>query len=810
MTALHRMVFRDLASLRGQALAISLVVACGVASFVSMRSTYRSLLLSQSAYYAEYRFADVFAQLKRAPERVAARIQAVSGVAAVETRVVQEVTLDVPGLAEPAVGRLVSIPEHPGAMLNGLFLRQGRYPEFGRSEEVLISEAFAEANGLKAGGHVDAILNGKWKRLRIVGIALSPEYIYAVRGGSILPDNRRFGILWMNRRAIAPAFDMDGAFNDVALVLARGAVEADVIAELDRLLEPYGCLGAYGRAEQVSHTFISDEIKQNRVSSNIVPAVFLVLAVFLLQVSLTRLIGMHRARIALLKAFGYSDLSVGMHYAWLALLMVAGGVAFGVLLGLWVGSAVTALYQQFYRFPVLRYESGAGLLLFAIVLPAVAAVIGAIEAVRRALALPPAEAMKPEPPAAFHQGLMDRLGLQRLLSFPARMIARNIVRRPRRALLSIVAISCGTALLMVGWFFYDSFRYVMDLQFQTIEREDLTVAFHNPRAEPALYALEHLPGVIRAEPFRNVPVRLRYGYRSRRLAILGIEPGSTLRRLLTRESAPDDGSLISRLAWLRAASLGDRLLPVELPADGLVLSEKLAEILGASPGDELTVDVLEGARPVRTVVLSGVVDEPLGLGAYMNLDALNRLMREGTAISGAELLADPERLPQLYTVLKRTPLVSGVSIREAAIKSFEDILAQSFKISTNVLIVFACVIAVATIYNGATIALSERANELASLRVLGFTHGEIRGILLGEQVALTFAAIPLGLVLGYVTCAILSGLLETDLYRLPLVLARPTYAWSVLVIAGATVLSALLVNRRLRRLDLLAVLKGRE
>lgn len=791
MTSLNRMLLRNLTHMLGQAIAISLVVACGVASYVLQRSLYHSLHLAQADYYDSYRFADLFAHLKRAPDDMRQRIASLEGVAAVQTRIVEEVVLDVPGLAEPASGRLVSIPaQHADRrvpMLNDLYLRSGRFPSPDRDDEVLSSEAFAEAHGFHAGDRIAAVLNGRWKQLRIVGIALSPEYIYAVQPGALVPDNRLFGILWMNQPALAAAFDMDGAFNDVALRLQRGASEPQVMDRLDRLIAPYGGLGSYGREEQISHRFISDEIQQNRVSSNASPAIFLVIAALLLQISLTRLVGIHRAQIALLKSLGYSNFSVGLHYLKLAALLVAGGVLLGTAVGLYGGPPFTRMYQEFYRFPWLEFQTTGGVLAGALLITLAAAAAGALNAVRRAVSLPPAEAMKPAPPASYRPGLIEWLGLRRFLSLTGRMIWRNLTRHPLRAAMSVFAISCATAVLVIGWFFYDSFDAMFRRQFDTLQREDLAIVLNAPRDPGARQALSRLPGVIRLETYREVPVRLRHEFRSRRAAIMGLPPLAQLRRLVDIDQRP-----------------------VKLPEDGLVLSRKLAEKLGAAPGDTITVEVLEGARPVREVRLAALVDEPLGLNAYMTLAALNRFLREGDTFTGAQAQVDGLHLASLYQTLKQTPLVRGVTVRATAMRTLRDLLERSFELTTDILIVFACIIAVGAIYNGSRIALSERSTELASLRVLGFRRGEIRGILLGEQALITAAGVPCGWLLGYFTCALLARLLETDLYRLPFVLSPATYARSGLVVLAAAAVSALLVSRRLRRLDLLAVLKARE
>jgi putative ABC transport system permease protein len=778
---------RDLWHLRGQLGAIALVVACGVAVVVTTRSAYESLALSQSTYYASYRFADVFANLERAPDALGARIAAIPGVAAVQTRIVAQVTLDVPRLAEPAIGRLIGVPERRVPILNDLHLRRGRWLEPGRRDEVLVSEAFAEANGLAPGDTIGAVLHGRWQRLRIVGVALSPEFIYEIQAASLFPDNRRFGVLWMSRDALGPPFEMEGAFNDVALSLAVAASEPEVIARLDHLLDPWGGLGAYGREDHVSHRFISDEIAQNRVFGTIVPAIFLGVAAFLMNVVLSRLVATQREQIAVLKAFGYRDRAIAGHYLGFALAAVAVGAALGVLLGLWFGARIHEMYVMFYRFPVLKFAPGPTVIGAAIGVSALAAVAGALGAVRRVLALAPAEAMRPEPPARFGAGWLERSRLGPRLPAAARMIWRNLARHPVRAGLSVLGTALAVAILLVGRFFVDAIETMNDVQFRAVQREDLTVLFHEPLRSDARHAVATLPGVLQAEPFRVAPVRLRFEHAERRVPLFGLAEGHELRRVIGADGTPHP-----------------------LAPDGVILTGKLAAILGVEPGDRVTVEVLEGERAVRELRVAGLVDELLGLNAYLEASALHRLLREQSTWSGALLRVDARHLPELNAVLKRMPAVAGATSRAAMLKSFEETLARSFAIFTSVLIGFASVIACAVVYNAARIALSERGRELASLRVLGFTRGEVATLLLGEQALLTLVAIPLGFAIGRAFCAALSAAYQWELFRLPLVITNQSYVFAVAVVIAAAAASTEIVRYRLDRLDLVAVLKTRE
>ena len=788
MTKLNQKVFRELAGMRGQIIAITLVVACGIMAYVSMRLTYISLMRSQETYYAQYRFADVFANLKRAPASVADRIARIPGVSTVYTRIVVDVNLDVPGLPEPATGRLISIPEYGRPPLNDLSIRAGRYPEAGKPEEVISSEAFAEANGLTLDDRIGAVINGRRKELRVVGIGLSPEYVYEVRGsGSIFPDNRRFGVIWMAREALAAAFDMEGGFNDLSVALTPEAREPEVIDRMDLVLEPYGSAGAYGRDSQISHRFLTDEITGLNVSSTVSPAIFLGVAALLLHIVFSRMVRAQRNQIAILKAFGYDNASIGWHYLKFALLAVSGGTVLGIVTGVWLGKPFAALYQAYYRFPELTYGPNVETIAYAAAISVSAAVLGTLHALKSAVSMAPAEAMRPDSPVNFKPLGLERLGLLRMLPPVWRMIFRNIERRPFRTLLSIWGIAMSVAILVIGRFTFDSIDYMIDYQFRTVQRDDATVVFAGPLPSRARFDVVHLPGVIRSEPYRAVPVRLRSGHRMEQTAITGLARGGELRQLVDRDG---------------------RVLP--LPTGGLVLTKTLADMLEVGSGDILDVEVLEGSRRTGRIPVSLLVDELIGVSAYMDSRALNRFMGEGSTISGAFLSVDPQRAEELYQTLKETPAVAGVAVREAVIKGFEDTIAESTNFSTLTLIIFACIIACGMVYNGARIALSERSREMASLRVLGFTEGEISVVLLGEQAIITLLAIPIGFLIGWTLCYLIVDAFAQELFRMPLVITGKTYAFSFLVVAGASVASSYLVHRKLRNLDMTAVLKNQE
>ncbi len=752
-----------------------------------MYSTYYSLVEAQGRYYERYRLADVFAQLKRAPQSLAAEIARIPGVRHVDTRVVQFVQLDVPGLAEPATARLVSIPAQAGNALDDLHLMQGRYIDPAASDEVIASETFARANGLRPGDRVSAVLNGRWQTLRVVGTALSPEYVYEVAPGTIFPDNRRYGVLWMRREPLAAAFNLTGAFDDVALALAPGASEADVIARLDRMLRPYGGLAAYGRSEQTSARFLNDEIAEIRVMASVIPALFLGVAGFLLYVVLSRVVTLQRAEIGLLKAFGYTDASVGAHYLGFAAATALIGVAVGLPSGIAVERAFVGIYQDYFHFPNLDALIPPDLPMLIAALTAGVAAIGALAAVRRAVALPPAEAMRPEPPARFRAGWIERLGLVRWFVPATRMVIRNVARRPVKTSLSVLTIALAVALIVTGRFALDAVDVMMKLQFDGVQRAEVMASFPEARAGAIVGEVRRLPGVTRAEGFRSVPVWLKYGHRRKRVELVGIAADSELRRVVDSD-----------------------FRVVSLPKSGLVLGERLAQILGVRVGDLLTVEVLEGARRTSEARVVGITDELLGLGAYMDAAALARLLQEADAASGAYMRVDAPHTRALFARLKHTPAIAAVSSRRALRASIQEAMDRSFTAFSVWLTAFAAVIVVGMVYNSMRVALSERGNELASLRVLGFTEWEISVILLGEQTLVTIVAIPVGLALGVALCAILVPAFSRDSFRLPLAISGNTLAYAAATALIAALGCGVVVARRLWTLDLIAVLKTRE
>lgn len=784
---LDRKLLRDLTRLKGQAAAVSVVMACGLAMLIMARSLIHSLEVTRAEYYQGHHFAEIFASLKRAPNDLGARLAALPGVAMVQTDLAVPVTLDLPGLAEPASGLVRSHPDFGAPELNRLFLRRGAWLSPGSRGEVLVGEAFAKANGLNPGDTLAMLLNGRRQTFRVAGIVLSPEYIFESRPGAALPDSRTYGIFWMTYKEVATAWDLYGAFNHVSVTLAPGAAEKPVIAEVDRLLKPYGGRGAYGRKDHPSHIRVSDEIRVLTILSVGFPTIFLSVAAFMTNAVLTRLLSLQREQIAILKAFGFTNRQVVGHYLKFAFVMVVGGVVLGLLGGIVLGHKLVVMYELFFKFPELHFRLDGQAVAIALTVGLGAVTAGVFSAVRKAARLPPAEAMRPEPPASYEPSRIERLGLKRLLSHSFRIAVRNLERRPIQALFTVAGLALATALLILPNTFKAGIADILDFKWDVVQRQDLNLGLSEPSSARIAHELAQLPGVTSIEPSRQAAVRIHFQGRSRQIGLRSLLVGSQHSRAVDHQ--------------------GREIPP---PSDGVIVSAKLAEVLGAKIGDPLVLESLEGKRSVMTFPIVALAEDFTGIAAYMELKAINRFLGEGDVITGVSLGLDMAQRPAFLAALKDIPRVSTVAIKETMRQSFRETTAQMMGLIQSIYLIFSVVVAFGVIYNNARISLAERARELATLRVIGMTQREVGAIIVVELVILACLAVPLGLVLGTGFATVIVTSVNTETVRLPLVFTSYTYSFAVVVVVTASVLSAMVVLRKLKQLDLIATLKAPE
>ncbi|WP_208976485.1 ABC transporter permease [Polycladidibacter hongkongensis] len=784
--ALDKKVLRDLRRLWPQVLAIGLVMACGVMTLLMASGSYRSLRETQLVYYDQYRFADVFAKVVRAPNVLLPQMREIAGVAAVEGRISTGAILEMEGMSEPASGVAVSLPAGADASVNKLYVREGRLPQAHSTNEVAIDHRFAVAHGLRMGDHFSAIIHGRRVTLEVTGLVLSPEFIYAIGPSDLVPDARRFGVLFLSHHALEGLVDLEGAFNDAAIRLSRGACVPCVMRQVDLLLRDYGGTGAFGRTDQTSHAFLDSELTQLEGMARILPPVFLLVAAYLVNMILSRMIALEREQIGLLKACGYTSWQVAGHYAKLVLAIALLGSLLGSVAGNWVGRGLTQMYSAYFSFPFLVFKQSPDLYVLAIGVCSGAALAGAGRAIFKAAQLPPAVAMRAPVPERF-RGVLSLRAKQGGLSKLSVMGLRHLLHHPVRAAMTMVGIAFAASLAVTALSMVGSLDYMVELALYRAERADARLQLVEDQRGDVLHEIARLPAVRKVEAYRNEPVVYRANGKVKRGSITGKPLGAQLSR-----------------------TLGVDKLPMALPAAGLILPTRLAGFLGVVPGQLVEVAFTRFGGRTRELRVAGVSSSFVGIAGVMRLDALHRAVGEGERLNDVAVMADPLALDALYSEIKQTPGLGGIALQSLSRRKFRANMDQNMGTMISAYFLVAMIVAFGVVYNSFRIQLSERGRELASLRVLGFSSAEVFQVMLVEMGVIVVLSLPLGWLLGFGFAAMVVKGIESDLFALPLVVNADAYAYAALVIIASSLLCGGVIWRRVARLDLIATLKARE
>lgn len=787
MTGLHRKLFRDFQSLSTQVLTIAFLVLGGLSVLISSWSSYRSLESAKNQFYDKFQFADIFVELVRAPDSFTEKISNLQGVDFVESRIVKEGLVDVPSQVEPALGRFISWKgQHQG--LNLIYLRQGRMPQPNQSQiEVVIHEAFAVAHRLRVGDGLKVLLGGKKRNLVISGIGLSPEYVYSLSPVAPLPDDKHFGLFWMHHTDLALLTGMSGGFNSLQVKVSNSALMKEIKRQMDILLQPFGSIQSYDRSQQVSHIFVQDEIRQQRVMAIFVPCIFLSVAMFILNILLSRIISLHRAPIATLKALGYSSTDLFIHYFQLVTMILFAGILPSLFCGAWLGQWYAKMYQEFFRFPSIDFSLSFEAIFFGIAAGLLPGWFSAFGSLKKVFSLQPAQALRPPSPPDFQKGLFEKLGLSQSLGLFSKMILRSMLFRPWRLILSILGIAASLAILINGSFWTDVIDFMIQRQFQEMHREDITVVLNHPRPWSVYAELKHLPGVVMVEGQRSVPIRIEFQNRKKETSMIGISENSSLSRLLDQK--------------------GNIVKPIQ---SGLVLSRYFESSFGLQKGDWVRLKVLQGKQQEWSVPVMAFVDDMMGQQVYVEKKDLHRWLNETAVVDTVHMKIDSMYSSQIYLALKERPEVLGITFRKLLLQSFTKTVGDMILAFTMVLFLFAIGIAAAVIYNSSRISFSERGWELASLRILGFEMSQTFEIIfldLGLQVLLSI--IP-GLGMGYYLSYLSTNYIQNDTFKFPLIINPATYAMAVFVLMITYLLSGIYLYRKVEGLDFSNALKARE
>lgn len=792
MSALDRKLRRDLFAARGTLMAIMLVIVVGIACFVGLGSAHQNLKRSLQTYYARCRMADFWVSLKKAPLSEVRALEELPGVAELQPRITFAATIDLEAVAQPLNGEVISLPDQPRPILNDIVLRRGAYFTDERLEEVIINDSFARARRINPGDTIHVILNNRRQELFVVGTAISSEFLYTIAPGSIVPENDNFGILWIKRTFAEDTLDMDGACNELVGRLTEPYRDSPdlVLDEIERRLDPNGVFTTTPRADQSSHLFISDEIIGLRVTAIILPAVFLAVAALILNILMTRLAEQQRTIVGTLKSLGYSNRALTRHYLKFGVAVgVLGGLA-GLVFGYVMAGWLTDLYTRYYEFPRLVNRIMPGVYGVGMIISIVFALLGTLYGVRRIVAMNPAEAMRAKPPVEGGAIWLERYRvIWKRLGFRWQMVLRSIWRNRFRAAIQVFASSLGCALILVTLALTLSIREGVQFQFDLLLRSDIDLVLEDDRDWGALLEARRLPGVNHAEAQFVVPCDLRSGPHTKRTSITGIAPDARL-------TVPHNAA-------------GQRIPP---PPTGLLLSNKLAELLDVRPGDEVTITPIRGDRRPRVAPVAQLIDTYVGLAAYADYDYLNRLVGEHAAVSTIQLDTQPglEARLALFRAVKELPAVQAVNDIRQVKRNLDQTILESMRTSVVLLVLFAGAIYFGSILTTSLVALAERQREVATLIVSGFHKSTVGGIFLRESLIVNVIGALIGLPLGIWLLIVLLEQYDTEVFRMPLVLPATVPLVALIVSIVFTVSAHGLVQRAIARLNWREALNAKE
>jgi len=803
--ALHRKLLRELRDQAGLLAVIIGILGVGVGCYVSLTSAQRSLSEAKLRYYAQARMADFWIDLKKVPLADLATLRSLPNVAEIRPRIQFFATVDLEDAPRPLNGLVLSLPDRRAAVINDVVLRSGGYFTDRRQNEVIVNEAFARRHDLRPGQWIHLLLNNRRQELFIVGTAISCEFVYLVGPGTFTPDPEHFGVFYLKQTYAEEVFDLSGAANQVlgrltsdqkqqsqavaAGVAAPNAVR-EVLRRAEELLEPYGVLGAIPLADQPSNRYISSEIQQLRTFSIILPVIFLAVVVLVLNVVLTRVVENQRNVTGTLKALGYSDARLFLHFQEIGLVVGIAGGLLGCAIGYGLAYYMIAMYRIFYELPALEAHFYPGIHGLGLLIGAACSAAGCLRGSRAVLRLRPAEAMRAKPPTRGKAIFLERAAwLWRRLSSGWRMVLRDLFRTKTRTLAGLFAAAMGSAVLVNTFMMAESVQMLVDFQFRWILRSDLDLTFKDERPAAAWHEAARLPGVDRAEPVLDVAGTFRNGHLMKKGGITGLARGAQL-------TIPRD----SQARRLR------------VPPAGVVMSRTLAEMLRLRPGDTVRFQPTKGQRRTYELPVAEIADSYVGVSVYADLDYLSRLMGEERAVTTVQLALDnrPEHTAALYRELKRLPALQAVNARADMIFNLEDTVIKTIWVSLGLLIAFAGMVFFGSILNASLVSLAERQREVATLRVLGYGPWLVGSLLLRESLIVSLIGTVLGMPLGYWLSVYTASVYNTELFRIPVVHSWATW-WGTFALAIVFTLAAhAFVQRSIHCMNWLEALQAKE
>lgn len=787
MGILFRKLLRDVREAKGQFISILIIVIIGVMFYSGINATYRNLSLASEKYYREYRFADIFADIYKAPESVVERIGALPYVKMATGRVVQDEKMTISN--ENVTVKLVTLPDSKKAIVNDIVIKSGRYFSESDSNQCLVEEEFFKAHNLKIGDTLFPIVNGTEVKLKVIGSVKSPEFIYVLKdSGELMPDNFKYGIIYVKQSFGQSILGFNGSINSLSLLINSDADIKKAKEDIKKLLKDFGVTSIVEKKDQVSNSMLSEEMKGLKSTGGAFPVVFFIVAAVIIFIMMGRLVENQRMQIGALKSFGFSDLQILSHYLSYSVLVAVVGSILGSIFGMYLGIGFTNLENMYFNLPPADMKIYPDLVLPASLLTLFFCLLAGYNACKVVFRIMPSEAMRPKAPKKGKSIYIERVGfLWKRFSYTWKIILRNIFRNKRRTLMTSIGIIFSTALLLVAFSMNDSINFMVSQQYENIQNYDLKINFSKLLNEEELTSMMNLPHVKRMEPVLETGVEITSGWIKKNVGFTALLQNPEIYKVVDKDG-----------------------LPASLPQNGILLPEKLAKKLNVKLNDSVYIKSFYPGKEKKEVRVKGIIAQYLGLSVYTGFDTAKNLLGEGMAANAVVLKLDSSGSEkEIKDKLKDIPAISSIQSKSDSLNNLMKNMA-SMSSSIAVMIILAAILSIAVVYNIATINIFERQRELATLKVLGFKDNEVRKLIFDENYMITVFAIIVGLPFGWWLGTVMMSAYETDAYTFPFIIQSKTYILSAALTLVFTALANLILMRKIKSINMVEVLKSNE
>lgn len=780
MKKLDLRLLRLINNQRGQFIAITVLVIVGLTVYTALSTAIVNLEDTLNYYYDQTNFADIFVQFSKVPESALNKVKKINGVKEVEGRIVFDIRMETEDSNEKVKTRIVSIPDNN--MINKLYTIEGNYIET-KNKEVMVIEQFANARNMNINDTIKPYIEGKTFDLKISGISASPEYVYLMENEqSLLPMPDKFGIIFVSQEFARQNFGFKDSYNEI-LVTVKDKEKIDKIKnQIEKELDQYGIKRIYTRKEQLSNRMVMEEINGVKKTSSTVPVIFLGVAAIIISAMLSRMIRNDRMSIGVLKALGYSNINVLMHYTKFSILIGLIGSILGIILGTVLSGSIAKLYAQFFNIPMLKFKLYYVYMFSAIILSIIFCTLAGIWGSRKVLKILPAESMRPEPPKQGGRIFLDRIDiLWKKLSFSWKMVLRNILRNKKRFIFITFGIAMTFAITLMPSMMDSAMNDIFDGHYSEFQKMDYNINFSTPLSTNAINEIKHIVKVEKIEPKIEFPFEIVYGNNKMVANIIGVNNDTE---------------------FYGFKNINEQ--NINLPSEGIVLSEGLARFLGVQKGDKVKIKTFIPNKNDIYVEVKDIIKQSLGTNGYMDIGIMGSELLDKGLITGVYIDSNDDIKEKLENVKN----ISSIQSLEDMRSIFEEFVELTLY-SIGMMIIFAGILGFAIVYNSTIMNIAERKLEFSSLRVMGFSKKEIFKIVTKENTVMTIFGIILGIPLGQSMLSSLEKTFNTEIYTLEMNPTLSSYIITSVLTIAFVVLAQLATYKKINKLDFIEALKNR-